>query len=106
MRGLCWQQPSLEVEEAVVVQATPAVRREIVITPSPLAQMVPIGGKKPGTISLAAPSTPPLLLPSAASARITLKGATRSAARPAAVSDVPPVKLYDHGNGTFAIDIA
>ena len=49
MRGLCWRQVSVEVEESVPVQVAQLVRREIVFTPAPLAQIVPIDRTNPAS---------------------------------------------------------
>jgi acyl transferase domain-containing protein/enoyl-CoA hydratase/carnithine racemase/acyl carrier protein/SAM-dependent methyltransferase len=130
MRGVSFQQVSLDLVEAVFAQAAIAavpaapadvagaapVRKEIVFTYQP-APPVSMERKKPAAIPLAAPNVRATTVaevlehkvqPTGSAARITLSNATRVVPLlpESEVSAFSSVRLFDDGNGIFSIQIA
>lgn len=113
MRGLNWQQVlqsgvELVIEEREPPAAPALLRREIVFLPIAQAVPAPVERRKRVAIALAPPgataSSPAL---SIGRARITLSSASLSVPLQGCPTPAAsPVRLYDRGNGIFAIDVA
>ncbi len=112
MRGVAWQQASLEIVEpvlesfpAAITDISRASRREIPFASDPRATM-PGKRKRPAAITLATPSAC-AAQPSGSSAPLTLSNATPGVPTSASAvpAVVPCVVLYDDGHGIFSIQI-
>src|SRR6266700_1144300 len=127
MRGISWQQATLDMAEPVMGQAAapavavakatalvPAVRKEIIFKACEHAKPTLVEKKKPAAISLVAPSTviaakmspESSMRPSSAKTPIVLLSAAFGMPRSNSAPGVSSVRLYDDGNGICSIQIA
>jgi polyketide synthase PksN len=104
MRGMSWQEASVEGVETVAEQApSPTVSPVLVHQEITFLAAASVERRKPAPIALAAPGMKLSAASSAGRSRITLSNAARGGPATSAVS---PVRLYDCGDGIFSIEIA
>ncbi|HET8774522.1 MAG TPA: beta-ketoacyl synthase N-terminal-like domain-containing protein [Thermoanaerobaculia bacterium] len=103
LRGVAFDAPVVEIADTVV--ETPAVEVPIAETPAAVRvrreiPLATVERKKRGAIALSAPGAVVAAEGSTEKARLTLSNVAAGAP-----PSVPPVKLYDDGDGLFSIEI-